>query len=92
MAHARMPRGNATAWISKPRHRSPPIRPGETSAGSDHGSKMLRPGKPVESTSHHCVRAFLRSQIEEMMQGNLDPRACVAFLEETAAGTDLNLA
>ena len=26
MAHARMPRGNATAWVSKPRHRSPPIR------------------------------------------------------------------
>lgn len=32
----------------------------------------------------HCVRAFLWSQIEETMQGNLDPRACVGFLEETA--------
>ena len=44
MAHARMPRGNATAWVSKPRHRSPPIRPGENNPGPDHGFKILRPG------------------------------------------------
>ncbi len=43
MALFGMPRGNATAWVSKPRHRSPPIRPGETSPGPDHGYKILRP-------------------------------------------------
>ena len=44
MAPVGMPRGNATAWVSKPRHRSPPIRPGENNPGPDHGSKILRPG------------------------------------------------
>jgi hypothetical protein len=45
MAHARMPRGNATAWVSKPRHRPPPIRPrGYSFPRSDHGTKILRPG------------------------------------------------
>jgi hypothetical protein len=44
MALVGMPRGNATAWVSKPRHRSPPIRPGENNPGPDHGFKILRPG------------------------------------------------
>jgi hypothetical protein len=44
MALFGMPRGNATAWVSKPRHRSPPIRPGENNPGPDHGFKILRPG------------------------------------------------
>ena len=39
-----MPRGNATACVSMPRHRSPPIRPGENNPGPDHGFKILRPG------------------------------------------------
>ena len=45
MAHLHMPRGNATAWVSMPRHRSPPIRPGENNPRPDHGTKILRSGK-----------------------------------------------
>jgi len=44
MALVGMPRGNTTAWVSKPRHRSPPIRPGENNPGPDHGYKILRSG------------------------------------------------
>lgn len=44
MALVGMPRGNATAWVSKPRHRSPPIRPGDNNPGPDHGFKILRSG------------------------------------------------
>ena len=35
-------RGNGT---SMPRHRSPPIRPGENNPRPDHGTKILRSGK-----------------------------------------------
>ena len=71
MAHARMPRQHhqvwwdTTAWVSKPRHRSPPIRPGEDNPRSDHGFKILRPGKQVEGTSHQSARQKGRSRFEK---------------------------
>ena len=63
MAHLRMPRGNATAWVSKPRHRSPPIRLGGYSfPRPDHGTKILRPGTRVEGSSHQSARQKGRSR------------------------------
>ena len=53
---------DATAWVSKPRHRSPPIRSGETSPGPDHGYEILRPGNCVEGTSHQSARQRGRSR------------------------------
>jgi hypothetical protein len=56
MAHARMPRGNATAWVSKPRHRSPPIRPGDTHSrfGPWLHDTPLR--QHIEGLSHQSAR------------------------------------
>ena len=32
----------------------------------------------------YCVRAFLRTQIDELMKGDLDARECIGFMEWTA--------
>lgn len=78
MAHARMPRGNATAWVSKPRHRSPPIRPGENPPGRTMASRYSAPAncrehvipvrqakgaKPDLKKDQHPVSATTRTRL-----------------------------
>ena len=65
MALFGMPRGNATAWVSKPRHRSPPIRPGDTHSRAGPWLQDTPLRQLVESTSYQSARQKGRSRSEK---------------------------
>jgi hypothetical protein len=65
MALFGMPRGNATAWVSKPRHRSPPIRPEDTHSRAGPWLQDTPLRQLVESTSYQSARQKGRSRSEK---------------------------